>query len=128
MSGIYTSAREGILSGAIRWMTDDIRVMLVSSGYVFNEAHERLAELSQFAMGSSGTINGRSAFNGVADAADISVVADAQRELGGLVVYRKGFGDPLVVYITHDGPEFIPQVGQIVDIEWNNGSRRIFNI
>lgn len=128
MSGLYTSAREGILSGAIRWMTDDIRVVLVSSGYFFNEAHERLSELAQFAMGSSGTLNARSAFDGAADAADISVVADSSRPMGGLVLYRKGFGDPLVAYIADDGPEFTPQVGQIVNIEWDNGPNRIFRI
>lgn len=128
MSGIYTSAREAILSGAIQWMSDEIRVMLMSTDYVFDESHVAVDDVAEFGMGRSDPLQDKTSLDGAAGAADIAVTADAAEPLGGLVLYRSGLGDPLLVFLSSSEPKFTPQKGQIVNVEWHQGRNRIFRV
>jgi hypothetical protein len=67
-NALFDPGREGFLDGSIDWDTDDIRVMLVKSTYVFSAAHKFVADLGAVDNGRSAALRNKTVTSGVADA------------------------------------------------------------
>ena len=130
---LFNPGREGFLDGSIDWDTNDQRVMLVKSAYIFSAAHKFLSDIT------AGNDNGRSAAltaktvtDGVADAADTTLTATAAAACNALVIFQHTGVDAtarLIAYIdTSTGLPFTPAASMAVSVAWNNGADRIFKL
>lgn len=130
---LYDPGREGFLDGSIDWDTGDIRVMLVLSSYTFSAAHKFLADLGAVDNGRSAALGTKTVTNGVADAADTSLVATAAAASKALVIFQHTGVDTTARIIAHidtptAGLPFTPSAGQTVNITWDNGANKIFKL
>lgn len=132
-NALYNPGREGFLDGSIDWDTNDIRVALIKSTYTFSAAHKFVSDLGTNDNGRSAALTGKTVTDGVADAADTSLVATAALACNALVVYQYNAADAaarLIAYIDTPsaGLPFTPAAGQTVNIAWDNGANRIFKL
>jgi hypothetical protein len=129
-SGLYDKGREGFLDGSIDWDTDDIRVMLVLTGYSVNLAtHDYLDDVTTYGNGRSAAIGTKTVTAGVAGAANTSLVATAATQCIGLVIYKYNASDAsarLIAWI--EVTAFTPSAGQTVNITWDTGANKIFKL
>lgn len=132
-NALYDPGREGFLDGSIDWDTDDIRVMLVLSTYTFVASHKFLSDLGAVDNGRSAALGSKAVTNGIADAADTSLVATAASASKALVVFKHTGADGtarVIAYIDTptSGLPFTPSAGQTVNIAWDNGANKIFKL
>ena len=132
-NALYDPGREGFLDGSIDWDTGDIRVMLVLSSYAFSAAHKFVSNLGAVDNGRSAALGSKTVTNGVADAADTSLVATAATASKALVIFQHTGTDStarLIAYIDTptSGLPFTPSAGQTVNIAWDNGANKIFKL
>ena len=130
---LYDPGREGFLDGSIDWDTGDIRVMLVLSSYSFSAAHKFVSDLGAVDNGRSAALGSKTVTNGVADAADTSLVATAATASKALVIFQHTGTDStarLIAYIDTptSGLPFTPSAGQTVNVTWDNGANKIFKL
>lgn len=132
MSALFDKGREGYLGGALSWNNDDVRVMLVKDTYTFDAADEFVADLGAVDNGRSIALAGKSKTNGVADAADASLLATDAEPCDALIVFKHTGNDAtarLIAYVDNaDGLPFTPAAGQLVDIRFDNGPNKIFKL
>lgn len=131
---LFNPGREGFLDGSIDWDTNDQRVMLVKTAYTFSAAHKFLSDIT------AGNDNGRSAAlgtktvtDGVADAADTTLVATAAVACNALVVFQHTGVDATARLIAYSdtpsaGLPFTPSASQTINIIWDNGANKIFKL
>lgn len=132
-NALYDPGREGFLDGSIDWDTGDIRAMLVLSTYTFSAAHKFITDLGAVDNGRSSALGTKTVTNGVADAADTSLVATAATACKALVLFQHTGSDAtarLIAYIDTptSGLPFTPSAGQTVNITWDNGANKIFKL
>ena len=132
-NALYDPGREGFLDGSIDWDTDDIRVMLVLSTYTFSAAHKFITDLGAVDNGRSAALGTKTVTNGVADAADTTLVATAASACEALVIFKHTGADATARLIAHidtptSGLPFTPSVSQTVNIAWDNGANKIFKL
>lgn len=133
-NALYDPGREGFLDGSIDWDTDDIRVILLKSTYSFSAAHKFVSDLTPGTNdnGRSAALGTKTVTNGVADAADASLVAAAASASNALSVFKHTGVDAtarLIAYIdTATGLPFTPGVGQTVNIAWAETANKIFKL
>jgi hypothetical protein len=134
MSALYDPGREGFLDGSIDYDTDDIRSMLVKTGYTFSAAHKFLSEVTpaSYDNGRTAALTGKTVTNGVADAADTSLVATAAVACNALVLYKYNASDTaarLICYINDaTGLPFTPAASQTINILWGETANKIFKL
>lgn len=133
-NALFDPGREGFLDGSIDWDTDDIRVMLVLSTYVFSAAHKFISDLGAVDNGRTAAgLAGKTVTNGVADANDTSLPATAASASKALVIFKHTGADGtarLIAYIDTptSGLPFTPSAGQTVNITWDDGANKIFKL
>lgn len=128
-SALFDPGREGFLDGSIDWDTDDIRAMLVLASYSFSAAHKFIADLGAVDNGRTGAFSGITKTNGIADAADTSLVATAATSSGFIVVFKHTGADATARLIAKiDIGAFTPSAGQTVNLVWDNGANKIFKL
>lgn len=132
-NALWNKGREGFLDGSIDWDTNDIRVLLVESTYSFNAAHQFVSDLGTNDNGRSAALGSKTVTDGVADAADTSLVATAAVACNALAIYQYNASDAaarLIAYIDTptSGLPFTPSAGQTVNITWDNGANKIFKL
>jgi hypothetical protein len=132
-NALYDPGREGFLDGSYNWSASDVRVMLVKSTYTFSAAHKFITDLGAVDNGRSAALGTKAVTNGIADAADTSLVATAAAASNALVVFYHTGADAtarLIAYIDTPtaGLPFTPGVGQTVNITWDNGANKIFKL
>jgi hypothetical protein len=121
---MYGPGKQGIMDGSIDLDTDDIRVMLVKSTYVFSSAHKFVSDLGAVDNGRSAALGGLSvSAAGVWDANDTSLTALAAAASNALVIFKHTGADGtarLIAYIDTpaSGLPFTPALGQNVPITW----------
>lgn len=123
MSGLYDKGRQGFLDGSIDWDSDDIRAILIdTANYAVNLAvHDNLDDIPPVArVQVSGSLTGKTATNGVADADDVT--------------YAGVTGNAIVIY-KHTGTESTSRLIAYIDglsistiVQWDNGPNRIFKL
>lgn len=133
-NALYDAAREGFLTGAIDWLDDDIRVILVDTAdYTVDLASDEFLDDVDAAgrVATSGNFTGKTATAGVADADDVTLTAVSGDPCEALVIYQHTGNEEtarLIAYIdTASGLPVTPNGGDIV-ISWSNGTSRIFKI
>jgi hypothetical protein len=136
-NALYAKGRQGFLDGSIDWDTDDIRVVLVDGAdYTVNLAtHQFLSSVPAIArVAVSGSLTGKTATDGVADAADITFTSVTGDPSEALVIYKHTGSDAtarLIAYIdTVAGPAALsvtPDGGNIT-VAWDNAADRIFKL
>jgi hypothetical protein len=132
-NALFDPGREGFLDGSIDWDTDDIRVMLVKSTYVFSGAHKFLADLGAVDNGRSAALGGKTVTSGVADASDTTITATGAVASGSLIVFKHTGSDAtarVIVFIDTptSGLPFTPAAGMTVNVAWNDGADKIFKL
>lgn len=111
MSAKYDQGRAAFLRGEIAWLTDDIKAVLVTSGYTPNFAtHEFLSSISapaQLAM--SDNLDGKTVTDGWASAERIEWEGPSNGTAVGVVII-KDTGDaatsPLLAYLNENITNF----------------------
>lgn len=140
-NALYDKARDAFLQGSINWLTDAIRVGLVSisnqpTAYVFNASLDNFyASIPTGArVGFSvASLGSKTATAGIADAADAVFSAVSGPTVGALVIFKStataNASDwPLIAYIdTATGLPVGPNGGDIT-AQWDNTTNRIFKL
>jgi hypothetical protein len=132
-NALFDPGREGFLDGSIDWDTDDIRVMLVKSTYVYSAAHKFITDLGAVDNGRSAALGSKTVTNGVANAAATSLTATSAVACASLVIFKHTGADGtarLIAYIDTPsaGLPFTPSASQTVNITWDAGTNKIFRL
>lgn len=122
------------MSGQLSWLTDPVVAVLVGTQYyTYSDAHASLLDLPVTArIAASGTLTGRTAVLGVADADDTSfgsVTGNAAQA----VVLTTDTGTEatsyLIAYLDSAGSTLpVNPDGSIISLAWSNGQNKIFSL
>ncbi len=131
---LYDYCRQRFLEAQINWMTDTIKVILVStSAYTPQTAvHQYLADvpLSSRIAGPV-TLTAKATTGGAADAADCTFTSVSGATINAIVIYKDTGTEatsPLIAYIdTATGLPITPNGGDII-VTWDNGVNKIFRV
>lgn len=132
-NALYTKAKEKMLSGAINFTSDTIKVALVSNAYPQDlTVDEFYSSISAYVLDTDVTLTSKSVTGGVFDAADVTWLAVTAGATSEAVVIYKDTGtpatSPLIAYIdTITGFPLTTNGGDIT-VQWDNGSYRIFSL
>lgn len=132
-NALYVKAKEKILSGAINFTTDTIKVALVTTSYAQDlTAHEFFSSIGAATLGVPITLANKSVAGGAFDADDVTwVAATSGNTLEGVVIYKDTGNpatSPLLAYIdTITGFPLTTNGGDIT-IQWDNGAYKIFSL
>ena len=132
-NALYAKGKEKILSAAINFTTDTIKVALVKNDYAQNlTTDEFYTSISASVLGTPQTLSGKSIAAGVFDAADITygaVTAGATSE--GVVIYKDtgvAGTSALIAYIDVITGFPLATNGGDITIQWDNGTYKIFSL
>ena len=129
----YAKGKEKILSGAVNYLTDTIKVALVKNTYPQNLAtDEFFGQISAYVVGTPQALSNRSVVAGAFDADDVTFLAvTAGDTLEGVVIYKDtgvAGTSPLLHYIdTITGFPLATNGGDIT-VQWDNGIFKIFSL
>ena len=129
----YLRANQAFLEGEIAWTTDPIHVLLVSTtAYTFSKYHAWLADIPASArIAMSGTLENRTATNGIADADDILVTGlDSQAFHAFVLVKSTGNEATSALISFNDKGLGIPMSpnGNAAFITWSNDEDKIMRL
>lgn len=130
----YAKGKEKILSAAVNYLTDTIKVALVKNTYPQNLATDEFfgPSLSAYVVGTPQTLISKAVAAGVFDADDVTFLTVATGDtLEGVVIYKDtgvAGTSPLLHYIdTITGFPLATNGGDIT-VQWDNGAYRIFSL
>ena len=131
---LYDYCRQRFLESQINWMTDTVKVILVStSAYTPQTAvHQYLADISNSArIAGPVTLTAKATTGGAADAADCTFTSVSGATINAIVIYKDTGTEatsPLIAYIdTATGLPITPNGGDII-VTWDNGVNKIFRV
>ena len=117
---LFDKARQRFLEAQINWLTDTVKVLLVSTtAYTVNAStHEFLSDISGSArIAGPVTLTGKSTAGGAADGADVTFAAVTGGAIGSIVIYSDTGTEatsPLIAYLdTATGLPITPNGGDI---------------
>lgn len=132
-NALYAKGKEKILSAAINFVTDTIKVALVKNTYPQNLATDEFyTSISAYVLNTPQTLGTKSVTDGVFDAADATFTAVTAGDTSEGVVIYKDTGvagtSPLLAYIdTITGFPLATNGGDIT-VQWDNGTYKIFSL
>lgn len=131
---LYDHCRQRFLEAQINWMTDTVKVILVStSAYTPQTAvHQYLADIPISArIAGPVTLTAKATTGGAADAADCTFTSVSGATINAIVIYKDTGTEatsPLIAYIdTATGLPITPNGGDII-VTWDNGVNKIFRV
>ena len=131
---LYDYCRQRFLEAQINWMTDTVKVILVStSAYTPQTAvHQYLADIPVSArIAGPVTLTAKATTGGAADAADCTFTSVSGATINAIVIYKDtgtAATSPLIAYIdTATGLPITPNGGDII-VTWDNGVNKIFRV
>ena len=131
---LYDYCRQRFLEAQINWMTDTVKVILVStSAYTPQTAvHQYLADIPVSArIAGPITLTAKATTGGAADAADCTFTSVSGATINAIVIYKDTGTEatsPLIAYIdTATGLPITPNGGDII-VTWDNGVNKIFRV
>lgn len=131
---LYDYCRQRFLEAQINWMTDTIKVVLVStSAYMPQTAvHQYLADVPiSSRIAGPVTLTAKATTGGAADAADCTFTSVSGATINAIVIYKDTGTEatsPLIAYIdTATGLPITPNGGDII-VTWDNGVNKIFRV
>lgn len=135
MSDLYPSARTRAATTGLLWLTADIRIVLVDSGYVYSTAHSFLSSVGAGTrVATSAALSGKTVSSGVADASDVTFVGLAGDAVAGIVIYEHTGVEatsPLILFYDRNATgSLISYTPSGVDtyVRWNNGATKMFKV
>lgn len=133
-NALYNKGREGFATGAVNWTSDDIRVILIDvQDYTVNlSTHDFLDDIPSIArVAVSTALTGKTATDGICDAADVTFTSVTGDQSEALVIYKHTGVEStsrLIAYIdTATGLPVTPNGGNIT-VTWDNGTNKIFKL
>lgn len=132
-NALYTKGKEKILSGAINFATDTLKVALIKNNYAQNLAtDEFFTSISAHVLNTPQLLANKSVAGGVFDADDSTFTAVTAADVSEGVVIYKDTGvegtSPLLTYIdTITGFPLTTNGGDIT-VQWDNGDYRVFSL
>ena len=131
---LYDYCRQRFLEAQINWMTDTVKVILVStSAYTPQTAvHQYLADIPVSArIAGPVTLTAKATTGGAADAADCTFTSVSGATINAILIYKDTGTEatsPLIAYIdTATGLPITPNGGDII-VTWDNGVNKIFRV
>lgn len=131
---LYDAARQRFLEAQINWMTDTIKVILVSTSAYTSQVgvHQYLSDVASSArIAGPVTLTSKATTGGAADAADCTFVSVNGNSIGAIIIYVDTGVEstsPLIAYIdTATGLPITPNGGDII-VTWDNGTNKIFKV
>lgn len=123
----YPKGLEGFAGGDVAWDSDTIKVVGLDASYVYNAAHDFLADVAGGArLATSAALGSKTLLLGVLDAADTSLVAVPSGDtLTQLVVYQDTGVEATSRLLIHFDTKAdltaisIPTNGSTISVEWN---------
>ena len=132
-NALYGLGKEKILSGAINFVSDTIKVALVKNTYPQNlSTDEWYTAISAYVVGTPQTLGSKTVALGVFDAGDATNTAVTAGDTLEAVVIYKDTGtagtSALIAYIdTITGFPLATNGGDIT-VQWDNGAYKIFSL
>lgn len=131
-NALYDKGRQGFLDGSIDWDTDDIRLAALSAGYVPNlNTHQFVSDLGANIVARSSALTSKTATDGVADAADVTLEAVSGAQITRLALFKHNASDAaarlIALFDTGTGLPVTPNGGPI-NVVWDNGANKIFKL
>ncbi len=132
-NALYGKGKEKMLSAAINFLTDTLKVALVENTYPQSlTADEFYSDISTYVLGTPQTLGTKSVTLGVFDAADVTYTAVTTGDTCEAVVIYKDTGvagtSPLLAYIdTITGFPLATNGGDIT-VQWDAGTYKIFSL
>lgn len=132
-NALYAKGKEKILSAAINFSSDTLKVRLVKNTYAQNLTTDEFVSLVTKVTGTTDQLlTGKTVTGGVFDANDVTFTAVPAGETSEGVVIYKDTGDeatsPVLAYIdTITGFPLATNGGDIT-IQWDNGTYKIFSL
>lgn len=129
----YAKGKEKVLTAAINWLTDDIRVALVRNTYPQNLATDEFyTSIATYVVNTPASLAGKSITNGIYDANNVNFVSVAPGDtLEGVVLYKwtgSAATSPLLIYVdTITGFPLVTN-GSDVLVQWDDGAFKIFSL
>lgn len=131
---LYDGARKRFLEADIHWLTDTMKVRLISTAsYSPNfTTHQFLSDIpSASRIGSEVTLTGKSTNGGAADANDVTFASVSGAQVNAILIYKDTGVEgtsPLIAWIdTATGLPITPNGGDII-VTWDNGVNKIFRL
>jgi hypothetical protein len=132
-NALYDKGRQAFLEGSIAWLSDNIKAVLVTSGYTPSTGTDQF--LSDVPGGdrvaTSGNLASKTSTSGVADAADLTFTAVSGSAVAYVVLYKDttvAGTSPLILIIdTATNLPVTPNGGDIT-VQWDNGANKIFKL
>ena len=132
-NALYAKGKEKILSAAIDFVSDTIKVALIKNDYAQDlAAHEFYTSISASVLNTPQTLGSKSVTAGVFDAGDATftaVTTGATSE--GVVIYKdtgSAATSPLLAYIDVITGFPLATNGGDITIQWDNGAYKIFSL
>ena len=132
-NALYGLGKEKILSGAINFVSDTIKVALVKNTYPQNlSTDEWYTSISAYVVGTPQTLGSKTVALGVFDAGDATYTAVTAGDTLEAVVIYKDTGtagtSALIAYIdTITGFPLATNGGDIT-VQWDNGAYKVFSL
>lgn len=133
---IYASARESYLTAGLNWATDDVRVILCDSTYVFDPTDDFLDDVPVGArLAVSGSLANKTTTDGVADADDVTFPTVAAGDTVTSVIVYNHTGtestSDLILYMDETAAGAV--INRLTDgndivVRWSNSATKIFKL
>lgn len=129
----YAKGKEKILSGAVNYPTDTIKVALVKNTYPQDLANDEFfTSISAYVVGTPQTLASKTVAAGVFDADDaVFLAVPAGTTLEGVVIYKDTgvAGTSPLLHCIDDITGFpLATNGGDITIAWSNGAYKIFSL
>lgn len=126
---LYPKFKENILSGDIDMINDTIKLALVDTAYVYDDAHGYYSSVIAHVVGVPVVLLNKSVINGVFDADDINFINLTGADIGAYVLYQdvgSTIASKLIMYVDDIGSFPFSPAGLDVYVMFNNGAGKIF--
>ena len=132
-NALYSKGKEKILSAAVNFVTDTIKVMLVKNTYPQNLASDEfLSSVEAYRLNTDQTLAAKSVASGAFDAGDVTFAAVTAGDTSeGVVIYKdtgSAATSPLIAYIDVITGFPLATNGGDITIQWDNGAYKIFSL
>lgn len=127
---MFSKGKGSILKQEIDILNDDIRVMLVDSGYAFDDTDQFVSDITAGAeIARSGAMAGKTvSTDGVFDATDTTLTAVSGDTVANCIIFQHTGADGTARLISfHEGVDVVPN-GQDITVVWSSGASKIFKL
>jgi len=132
MSFIYATSQQSMLTGGINWLTNTLGALLVTNGYIPNQATDvHVADIPSAAILSRVTpLPSPTIISGAAAAGNVTFHAVSGSGVYYVVIYKVVGGDstsPLIALISQGTGLPLFPTGSDVVVNWDTGPNHIFS-